>query len=319
MLRRASAREFRRVVCAVSGGTDSVLAAYLAATLGPEYGIEPDCILHANSGIGIPQTQLVAQVLAAMLDLPYIEGTNGTTGPRVLARGWPAATREAHFYERIERKSDVFDALHGALPDEQLWVSGARATESKQRSLNVPDSGVEADGRRARQTWCSPCAGLTSEEKWDLIIEHGLPVSESYDLLGISGECLACCFDDGGLLTDLDILAPNLAWAIRCLTGWLYLRARRGDLDDDIDFSPKQLCWGWDPRTDDRDREGRQQTLAEDGADAAWVGCNAAACGTRDVPDRVADVPSEQIVDRRDVDRYWAAGGIDHVLRRVGR
>lgn len=312
ILQRATSVDADTTVIAVSGGTDSIYAAWLTATVGREVGIEPDVVVHANTGAAIPQTRLVAKVIAEMVDARYVEGNNGTLGPRVLSRGWPAGTIQGHYFEFIERKSDVFDSLYHDLEGEQLWISGARATESKRRSGNVPDSGLASDSRRAKLTWCSPAAGATSAEKWDAIIDMELPVSESYLLLGMSGECVACSFDDAGLLSDLDILAPNVSWAIRCLTGWLALRAKRGD----VDITPKQLCWGWDPETDDTLDETNQQTFDGEQAEQDWVGCGGSSCGDRDIPDPVRDLEPAQIVDRSDVVEYWETGSMEHITER---
>jgi 3'-phosphoadenosine 5'-phosphosulfate sulfotransferase (PAPS reductase)/FAD synthetase len=311
ILRRAAGVDADTTAIAVSGGTDSIYAAWLAATIGPEVGVEPDVVVHANTGAAIPQTRLVAKVIAEIVDARFVDANNGTLGPRVLSRGWPAGTIQGHYFEFIERKSDVFDELYHELEGEQLWISGARATESKRRSGNVPDSGLESDSRRAKLTWCSPAAGATSSEKWDAIVDERLPVSESYLLLGMSGECVACSFDDAGLLTDLDILAPNLSWALRCLTAWLALRAKRGD----VDITPKQLCWGWDPETNDTQTTD-QQTIDGEQTEQDWVGCGGSSCGERDIPDRVRDLEPSQIVDRSDVLEHWETGSLDHITER---
>lgn len=306
---RASREDFGPVLAGVSGGTDSVLSAWLAAVYGPEYGIELDAIVHANTGLAVPQTRLAAQVLAMLTGTPFIEANNGTTGPRVLKHGWPMVGKKGHFFERIERKEDVFDAIHAAFSEDQLWISGARSTESDERKMNVPDSGVEWDGRRGRQLWASPCVGLTSEEKWDWIAETGLPVPETYLSLGFSGECVACVYDDAGILTELDYLAPNLAWAIRNLTAWL--PAFHAMEDTETDLTPKQLCWGWDPDADDTPDEHPQQDLDGNRAEpnSAWTGCSAESCEDRDIPDAVFDLPDWQLIGRDDVLRYVDGDG----------
>jgi len=137
-----------KTIVAISGGTDSVLAAWAALEYGPEYGLDPDVLVHAITGASLPQTRLVTQILASVYDKPLIEGNNRTLAPRVLEHGWPAKTSEGHFYERIERKEDVFDKIHSSFTEQQYWISGTRRNESKQRKMNLPDSGIGEDSRR---------------------------------------------------------------------------------------------------------------------------------------------------------------------------
>lgn len=72
VLQRAARQyEFDSVIVAVSGGTDSTVAADVTCRYGPEFGIEPDAITFINTGASIPQTKLVAQTLADMHDLEF--------------------------------------------------------------------------------------------------------------------------------------------------------------------------------------------------------------------------------------------------------
>lgn len=192
----------------------------------------------------------------------------------------------------------------------EIWVSGARRLESKQRSGNVPDSGIEQD--RPRRIWLSPISGWTSSEKQQYIKERGLPVSEAYLILGFSGECTACAFDETGLLTNIDILSPELAHSLRTLAVWLYMRVKRGDTD----IKPKRLCWGWEPEDDNID-DPDQSTLTESDTTQAMVGCDEDSCSTRESPDWILDLPDWQIVDRVDVKRHWD-GQTRRVTQRFG-
>jgi len=141
----------------------------------------------------------------------------------------------------------------------------------------------------------SPLVGILDGEKQDLITEIGLPVSQSYEWLGISGECVACAYDDMQIIGDLNLIAPHLAYAIKSLTVWLYNRARAGQ----VEISPKQLCWGWEPQTDDQDDPDQERF--EEPKEDYWIGCDDASCGTREVPDWIDKLPEWQIVDYKDV------------------
>jgi 3'-phosphoadenosine 5'-phosphosulfate sulfotransferase (PAPS reductase)/FAD synthetase len=314
VLERAARHDHDHVLLAVSGGTDSVLAAHLAATLGPEYGIEPSAVVHANTGAGIPQTRLVAQLLAWRYEIPFFEGNNRTLADRVFKHGWPAHTSEGHFFERVERKSDVFDAVVSGLSGTQLWVSGARSSESKKRSMNVPDSGIEVSTRSSKQVWVSPISGFTSGEKVELFLREQLPVSEAYLFLGMSGECVACAYDDAGILAELELLAPNLAYVIRQITALLPVLHSLEATATEI--SAKQLCWGWDPDDSEELPDREQLSLEGDEPASDPIGCSSTSCGDRDVPAWIRELSEERIIDYSDV-LAVERGEVSGLLERV--
>lgn len=306
-----------KIVLAVSGGTDSIVAADVFSRFGPEYGFVPDEILHINTGASIPQSRLVAKTIADVYGIPYREETyrnpQDSLAERILNHGWPGGYAGApwtggHGLEWANRKGKPMDKRYAELDGQQVWVSGARINESSRRQGNVPATGVQQD--KPRRTWGSPIAGWSTHEKREYIREYGLPVSEAYLLLGFSGECVACAFDEIGLLTDIDILCPELSHTIRTLTTWLYQRILRGD----VDLDPKRLCWGWQPDGDTHiERE-------EPNAAQAMVGCDEDSCATRENASWVLDLPEWQIVDRQDVERYWQTGKLptSRILSGVG-
>lgn len=293
------------ILLAVSGGTDSVVAADVFARLGPEYGLEPDAVIHYNTGTGVPQSRLCAKLIADMHGLDYVEETyrklEHSLAHRILANGWlggyaGSPATGGHGLEWANRKGKVGREIYMSFEGFQVWVSGARKLESKKRKGNVPDSGVQKD--KPRRAWLSIIGGWTSSEKQQYIKERGLPVSEAYLVLGFSGECTACAFDEVGLLTNIDLLCPELGYALRSLATWLYQRVKRGD----VDLDPKQLCWGW--KTDETIQPDDQSTL--DGElSQTMVGCDEESCSTRESLMWVLDLPDDQIVTRSDVKKYW--------------
>lgn len=293
------------ITLAVSGGTDSVVAADVFARIGPEYGLEPDSVTHINTGTSIPQSELTARIIADIHDLEFkkqgYRNPQDSIAARILENGWPGAyggspVAGGHGLEWANRKDKPMNQVYVDIAGMQVWVSGARKLESKKRSGNVPDSGIEQD--KPRRAWCSVIGGWTSEEKKEYIRKRGLPVSEAYLTLGFSGECTACAFDERGLLTNIDLLCPELSYAIRSLALWVYQRVKRGD----VDLAPKRLCWGWEP--DESLPDGNQQSLSGDTAQA-MVGCDEDSCSTRENPSWVLQLPEEQLVDRDDVLSYW--------------
>lgn len=297
------------VTIAVSGGTDSVVAADVMSRMGPEYGLEPDSITHIDTGAGIPQTKLVAKLIADMHNLEFIEQgyrkQKASLAWRILENGWPGAyggspMTGGHGLEWANRKDKPMNKVYVEIEGQQLWVSGARKLESKKRQGNVPDSGIYSD--KPRRTWLSIIGGWTSAEKQKYIKERGLPVSETYLALGFSGECTACSFDERGLLTNINLLSPELGHALRTLAVWLYMRVKRGD----VKLAPKRLCWGWEPG-EEVDLEVQSQ-LSEESPAQSMVGCDDESCGTVERPGWVRKLPDTQIVTRQDVKQYWESG-----------
>lgn len=331
--RCANQYDFDHITIAVSGGTDSVVAADVFARYGPEYDLEPDSITHINTGAAIPQSRLTAKIMADMHGLDFTEqgyrNQRNALGPRVLRNGWPASygghpSELGHGREWANRKDKPMQAVYVDIDGFQLWVSGARKLESKKRQGSVPDSGVDRD--KPRRVWVSVIGGWTTQEKREYIKNKGLPVSEAYIALGYSGECTACAFDNAGLLTDIDLLCPELGHAIRTLALWLYQRVRRGD----VELEAKRLCWGWEPDgkigPEDVEQDVVQEKITmprkEDAADdetparieiptaKSMVGCDEDSCSTREKPTWVLDLPSKQIVDRHDVESHWQTGEV---------
>jgi len=182
------------VVLAVSGGTDSIVAADVVARYGPEYGLEPDYVFHARTGTGVPQSRTVAKVLAEMHGLEYIERgprrDKDTLAYRIIGNGWPGEytgsfATGGHAIEWANRKDKPMDVLYSDLDGMQMWISGSRDLESDRRSGNIADSAIEVQERRSRRAWVSPIHGWTTSEKVDYLTEHGLPVSEAYLVLGL--------------------------------------------------------------------------------------------------------------------------------------
>jgi 3'-phosphoadenosine 5'-phosphosulfate sulfotransferase (PAPS reductase)/FAD synthetase len=294
------------IILAVSGGTDSVVAADVMARLGPEFDLTPTAVAHINTGASIPQTELAARIIADIHDLQFIKqgyrNQRNSIGWRVLEQGWPAAygghpTELGHGREWANRKNKPMDAVYMMFDGFEMWVSGARKLESGKRQGNVPDSGFEED--KPRRVWVQVIGGWTEAEKQRYIKQRGLPVSESYLLLGFSGECTACSFDNQGLLTGIDLLAPELSHAIRTVALWLYQRVKRGD----VDLEPKRLCWGWEP---DQPMEiDKDESTAQE-----MVGCDPESCGS-DIDDGwIKELPANQLVSREDVLEWWDTGDL---------
>lgn len=317
--------EVNKYVLGVSGGTDSVVAASLSVKFAKKYGLDLDdfVVMHANTGTGIPQSKLVAKVFAEMHGLEYVEA--GPRNPqdylavRVLNNGWAgqyggSPAKGGHGLEWANRKNKPMQAVYMMYEGQQLWFSGTRVTESKKRSVNLGSRAIDQDSESPRRTWVSLIYSWDSSDKVEYIKEEGLPVSEAYEILGYSGECTACAYDDKGLLNDIELLSPELAYCLKTLAVWVGLRAVRGD----IDIDPKQLCWGWEPEDEKDDTlddlgDGQKvlvdqfNTIPEENETTAqkMVGCAGGGCSSRKSPDWVFEIPKEQIITREDTFTAW--------------
>ena len=328
--------DYQHVVLAISGGTDSIVAANVMCELGPKYGFKPTAVAHINTGAALPQSRLVAKVFAEMHDLEYIEqgprNQRNALAPRILRSGWPGSypghpSELGHGREWANRKEKPMQGVYMHFEGNQVWVSGVRKLESKRRSGTVSDGAIDND--KARRTWVSPIVGWTEAEKKAYIKKHNLPVSEGYLVLGFSAECVACAFDDKGLLTDLDLLAPELSYCIKSLAVWLGQLAIKGE----VDIEPKQLCWGWEVGKNEEPKEkkleepiaweweevesGKFEMNKYEGGEKTQeiIGCSAGSCATRNAPEWIMNLPNEQIIDRLDVEAHWN-GRLNEVVGR---
>ena len=310
--------DVNKYVLGVSGGTDSVVAAQLSVEFAKMYGVDLDkfVVMHANTGTAIPQSKLVAKVFAEMHGLDYVEA--GPRNPqdylavRVLDNGWAgqyggSPATGGHGLEWANRKNKPMQAVYMMFEGKQLWFSGTRVTESKKRSVNLGSRAIDQDSQSPRRTWVSLIYSWDSSDKVKFIKDRGLPVSEAYEILGYSGECTACAYDDKGLLNDIGLLSPELAFCLKTLAVWVGLRAVRGD----IDIDPKQLCWGWEPEDGDNRGDSADKYDTFDIPKAAettaqqMVGCAGGGCSTRQSPPWVSELPRNQIVTREDTFTAW--------------
>ena len=313
------------VVLSISGATDSLIAADLAVRFFPDYGDYEFVVMHANTGTAVPQSKLTAKVFADIHDLEFIEA--GPRNPqdylavRVLNNGWGGGyvgspATGGHGLEWANRKNKPMQAVYMQIDGMQFWVSGTRVTESDRRSVNLGSRAVDKDNQSPRRIWVSPIYSWDTADKIAYIKERGLPVSEAYEILGYSGECTACSFDDRGVLNDIEILSPELAYCIKTLAVWVGMRAVRGD----IDIDPKQLCWGWDPEDGEDETNGGQELLTpelEETTAQEMVGCAGGNCSTRQAKPWMSEIAQDQIITREDTYTAWNES-VTNVSQRFG-
>lgn len=279
-LEAATEREYDHVIALVSGGTDSLCAADAYDRFHENHGLPGiDLVVQTNTGTTLPTTLETAREFCSERDLPYIEVRNQTDGRmlahRILEYGFPGRSQGGpgsggHWPEFINRKQDTWDKVYSSFSGQLLWISGGRVAESDRRAGNLGDGAVdfgETGDRHPRKTWLSPIHGLLDGEKEGYIEEYEIPETLAYDVLGYSGDCTACSFDDPRVLNEIRLLCPELAYALQTLVVWVYQRIRRGEIDQ-----PLERCiWGMEIETDAGPPDECQRSLQ-------WGGCSSPDC-----------------------------------------
>lgn len=277
-LSMAARHKYDHVIALASGGTDSLCAIDAYHRRADRHDLPGiDLVAQTNTGTTLPSTLETAREFCAERDLAYVELRNQhepdedsdnyrMLAPRVVRNGFPAnsqggPTSGGHWMEFINRKQDTWDSLYRSFSGSQLWISGGRTAESDRRAMNLGDGAVdvgETGDRHPRKTWLAPIHGWLDGEKAEYIEEYDIPETLAYDVVGYSGDCTGCSFDDPRVLNELRILCPELAYALSTLVVWVYTRIRRGDLDQPIE----RCVWGTE--------------LREDGAGNTDAGCQRA-------------------------------------------
>jgi len=295
---RAAGHEYDHVIALASGGTDSLCAIDAYHRRAERHDLpDIDVVAQTNTGTTLPSTLKTAREFCAERGLAYVELRNQhdpdedsdnyrMLAPRVVRNGFPAnsqggPTSGGHWMEFINRKQDTWDSLYRSFAGSQLWISGGRTAESDRRAMNLGDGAVdvgEPGDRHPRKTWLAPIHGWLDSEKAEYIDEYDIPETLAYDVVGYSGDCTACSFDDPRVLNELRILSSELAYALSTLVVWVYTRIRRGDLDQPIE----RCVWGTELREDDAPNAGAgcQRTIRFGGC--SEPDCGAANAGAND-------------------------------------
>jgi 3'-phosphoadenosine 5'-phosphosulfate sulfotransferase (PAPS reductase)/FAD synthetase len=273
----AARHEFDHVIAFASGGTDSLTAIDAYDRFHDAHDLPGiDLVAQTNTGATVPQTLATARAFCADRGLAYAEVTQSDPdrklAPRVLENGWPS--QRTHGYEFINRKQDTWDSVYSGFDGRLLFISGARVAESDRRAANLGDGAVdigETGDRRPRKSWVAPIHGLLDDEKQQYIREYDIPETPAYDILGYSGDCVACSFDDPRVVNEIALLSPELAYALRTLVVWTYQRIRRGDLDQPL----ARAVWGTKGLEGEPDRHLAQRDLEFGGCASCTKSCYA--------------------------------------------
>jgi len=282
VLKTAAKRDYDHVIALVSGGTDSLCALDAYDRWHTDYDIPSvDLVVQTNTGTTIPTTLETVREFCAERGFPYVEVRNQKDGRmlahRILEHGFPANSQGGpgsggHWPEFINRKQDTWDKVYSSFLGQQLWISGGRVSESDRRAGNLGDGAVdigETGDRHPRKTWIAPFHGVLDGEKDDYIKERGIPETLAYSIIGYSGDCTGCSFDDPRVVNEIELVSPELAYALRTLVVWVYQCIRCGDLDQ-----PLERCvWGTELQEEEINPANIECQRA-----LKWGGCSAPDC-----------------------------------------
>lgn len=174
-----------------SGGNDSIVLLDALAS-------HADAIVHANTGIGIPDAHDFARSVAGRYDLPYYELTPPESYESLVLNlpvldGLPGPGVHHIMVNRLKERvfEEVLRRHRQYIGERFMLLSGIRRAESKSRS-RITDP-VDRDGG---QVWVKPLLWWTNRETNDYRADRELARNPVSDNLGLSGECLCGAMAD---------------------------------------------------------------------------------------------------------------------------
>ena len=175
-----------------SGGNDSLV---LLDTMA-EYA---DAVVHVNTGIGIPETNVFARKVGSSYGKPFIELHPPVPYEKLVLElpvlnGMPGPGVHHIIYQRLkERCIRALIRDHRTKRGQQfLLLTGVRKAESKRRmGYRHPVDVVDGS-----QVWANPLLWWTNDEMKEYRTSRNLPVNEVSANLHMSGECLCGAMAD---------------------------------------------------------------------------------------------------------------------------
>lgn len=221
-------RTLSAVAILYSGGNDSTTLAHLFRSVATH-------AVHANTGIGIPETRQFVRDTCASWGLPLIEEHPPTSYRElVLDRGFPGPAHHWKMYQRLKERC-IEQARKKLVPNpyrqRMIYLAGRRRSESERRSdLTFTD-------RRGSAVFVSPMLLWT---KLDLntyrLMMGDVPHNEVTDRLHMSGECLCGAFAHPNELEEIGLHYPGTRREIEELEAEVLETGK---------FPEWQCRWGW--------------------------------------------------------------------------
>lgn len=180
-----------------SGGHDSLVATHKAMRQG-----DAECVLHIDTGIGIPETKDYIHSVVDKFDWPYVSVTSDFDFEEiVLENQFPGPAVHIIMYSKLKER-----ALRH--PPRQIdgkphYYTGVRRHESETRFRNLEEP-VKED---TSWWWHAPIHDMTDQGVLDYMKEHDLPKSPVKMNFHHSGECLCGAF--GNRTEELTLLEAH--------------------------------------------------------------------------------------------------------------
>ncbi|WP_342657100.1 phosphoadenosine phosphosulfate reductase family protein [Sphingomonas sp. NY01] len=179
------------IVATVSGGRDSAAEVELAR----ELGVKIDLILHCRTGTGIRQTTEHVVDHYGNLGPDFVMADAGDAYEEyVMRKGFFGIGRTAHnFSYRVLKATPMRKAIsrairHGKRGVRVLLLNGARASESENRQINLPET--RRDKACPGNIWVNIIHDWTAGDRDQYLRLRGTPINPVAIQLCRSGECM---------------------------------------------------------------------------------------------------------------------------------
>ena len=201
------------VIAMVSGGNDSAVAYHVAK----EIGVPIDYIFHLNTGTGIQQTTDFVRKYYGNEEPEYIEPSAGDAYENYVKRkGFIGKGKFAHMiaYHILKagplRKAISKHIRKGKRGVKVLLLNGARASESKNRKINLPDV-YNADPAQKGNIWVNIIHHWTGNDCRKYLDGHEIPINPVTKEMCRSGECMCGTMQSDEARIEASLLYPE--WA----------------------------------------------------------------------------------------------------------
>jgi len=179
-----------------SGGHDSLVATHKAMNSGVA-----DCVVHIDTGIGIPQTKEFIRETVDRFEWPFVSVTSDFSYKQIVKENqFPGAAVHIIMYSKLKERA--LRHIPRQCEDKPHFYTGVRKFESDARFREVTPE------QEAQQwVWHAPIHDFTQGDVESYIDTHGLersPVKQKYHH---SGECLCGAF--GNRTEELTVLEAH--------------------------------------------------------------------------------------------------------------